>query len=109
LTRRDDLRYTARMTSRPLLALITLAIALSTSFAQTKIELQPSDTVQTILEKQVGQTVELRMKSGEKIGGKLEKLNDKIAHLSALTGADYFDGVVVIDSIAAVVVRAKAK
>lgn len=88
---------------------LAVALVTATAFAQTKIELQPTDTVQTILEKQVGQTVELRMKSGEKIGGKLEKLNDKLAHLSALTGADYFDGVVVIDNIAAVVVRAKAK
>jgi hypothetical protein len=88
---------------------LTLALASATAFAQTKIELQPSDTVQTILEKQVGQTVELRMKSGEKIGGKLEKLNDKLAHLSQLSGAEYFDGVVVIDDIAAIVVRAKAK
>ena len=34
-------------------------------------------------------------------------MNDKILHLSSLTGADYFDGVVAVDSIAAVVVRAK--
>ena len=83
------------------------ALALSSAFAQTKLELQPSDTLQTVLEKQIGQTVELRMKSGEKIGGKLEKISDKLVLLSALTGADYFDGVVVIDHIAAVVVRAK--
>lgn len=83
------------------------AFALTTAFGQSKIELQPNDTIQSILEKQVGQTIELRMKSGEKIGGKLEKLNEKVAHLSALTGADYFDGVIVIDQISAVIVRAK--
>jgi len=88
---------------------LSIAMAATTALAQTKVELQPSDTMQTVLEKQIGQTVELRMNSGEKIGGKLEKLSDKLAHLSQLTGADYFDGVVVIDQIAAVVVRAKTK
>ena len=88
---------------------LLFVLAIGSAFAQTKIDLQSSDTMQTILEKQVGQTVEFRMKSGEKIGGKIEKLNDKLVHLSALTGADYFDGVVALDSIAAVVVRAKAK
>ena len=99
------------MKSKRVLLPFFLAFLFTTTaaFAQTKIELQPNDTVQTVLEKQVGQTVELRMKSGEKIGGKLEKLSDKLVHLSSLAGAEYFDGVIVIDSIAAVVVRAKAK
>ncbi len=98
------------MISKRLLPFCLLfSLGLSTVLAQTKIDLQTNDTVQTILEKQIGQTVELRMKSGEKIGGKLEKINEKLAHLSSLTGAEYFDGVVVMDNIAAVVVRAKTK
>jgi hypothetical protein len=63
--------------------------------------------MQAVLLRQVGQAVELRMRSGEKIGGKLDKVNEKLAHLSQLTGAEYFDAVVNIDDIAAVVVRAK--
>jgi len=104
---RQRLRYTPAMKCRLFLSLF-FCFAI-TAFAQTKVELQSTDTVQTVLEKQVGQTVELRMKSGEKVGGKLEKLTDKLAHLSSLTGADYFDGVVVIDEIAVVVVRARTK
>jgi LPS binding domain of CAP18 (C terminal) len=76
-------------------------------FAQGKIDLQTSDTIISILQKNVGQVVELWMKSGEKIGGKLEKVGDKLVHLSQLTGAEFFDAAVDTADVAAVVVRTK--
>ena len=79
------------------------------SFAQNKIELQPDDTMRSVLEKHIGQPVDLRLKSGEKMGGKLEKVTDKLVHLSQLSGAEYFDGVIDLTDIAAVAVRSKAK
>lgn len=84
-----------------------LVFACCNLFAQGKIDLQPSDTIMSILEKNVGQTVELRMKSGEKIGGKVEKVGDKLLHLSQLTTAEFFDGAVEIADISAVIVRTK--
>ena len=86
-----------------------LAPFISTAFGQAKVELQQGDTMKSVLERHVGQQVDLRMKSGEKIGGKLEKVTDKLAHVSQLTGAEFFDGVIDIDAIAAVAVRTKAK
>jgi len=76
-------------------------------FAQGKIDLQTSDTIIGILQKNIGQVVELRMKSGEKIGGKLEKVGDKLVHLAQLTGAEFFDAAVDTADVAAVVVRTK--
>jgi hypothetical protein len=76
-------------------------------FAQGKIDLQPNDTVHAILEKNVGGMVELRMKSGEKLGGKIEKVGAKLVHLSQLTGAEFYDAAVDLDAISAVVVRAR--
>jgi hypothetical protein len=78
-------------------------------FAQGKIDLQTSDTIIGILQKNLGQVVELRMKSGEKIGGKLEKVGDKLVHLSQLTGAEFFDAAVDTADVSAVVVRTKSK
>jgi hypothetical protein len=78
-------------------------------FGQGKIDLQQSDTIQAILQKNVGQSVELRMKAGEKIGGKIEKVGDKMVHLSRLTGAEFFDAAVDIGEIAAVVVRTQTR
>ncbi|MEY2489536.1 MAG: hypothetical protein QOC70_1478 [Verrucomicrobiota bacterium] len=86
-----------------------LAVACSDLFAQSKIELQPSDTILSLLQRYTGQIVELRMKSGEKIGGKVEKVGIKLVHISQLTGAEFFDAAVDAESIAAVIVRTKSK
>lgn len=77
--------------------------------AQNKIDLQPNDTILSILQRNLGQPVELRMKSGEKIAGKVEKVGDKLVHLSQLTGAEFFDAAVDTSGVAAVVVRTKSK
>jgi hypothetical protein len=77
--------------------------------AQGKIDMQSSDTIETILRKNVGQTVELRLECADKIGGKVEKVTDKLVQISQITGAEYYDGVVDLEDIVAVVVRTKAK
>lgn len=92
-----------------LLTTCILVLACSGVFAQGKIDLQPSDTVLSILQKNIGLTVELRMKSGEKIGGKVEKVGDKLVHISQLTGAEFFDAAVDTAEVAAVIVRTKTK
>jgi hypothetical protein len=73
--------------------------------AQAKIDLQISDSIHDILDRNTGQTLELRLRSGEKIGGKVTKLGDKLVFLSQLTGAEFYDAAVDIGEIAAVVVR----
>src|SRR5438477_12466723 len=92
-----------------LLTAVIVALVYSNLSAQTKIELQPSDTIISILQRNTGQTVELRMKSGEKIGGKVEKVGDKLVHLSQLTGAEFFDAAVDTADVAAVIIRTKSK
>ena len=88
---------------------LTLTLVCSQLFAQSKIDLQASDTILSILQKNAGQIVELRMKSGEKIGGKVEKVGIKLVHLSQLTGAEFFDAAVDAEDVAAVIVRMKSK
>jgi hypothetical protein len=99
----------AHMKSLSLLVAVILAFASSDLIAQSKIDLQPNDTIISILQRNTGQTVELRMKSGEKIGGKVEKVGDKLVHLSQLTGAEFFDAAVDTADVAAVIVRTKTK
>ena len=89
-----------------LVVILSLAFVCS-SLAQGKIDLQDSDTILSIVQKNTGQTVELRMKSGEKIAGKVEKVGIKLIHLSQLAGADFFDAAVNAEDVAAVIVRMK--
>ena len=73
--------------------------------AQDKVGLQPNATVLSILQGSAGKTVELRLNSGEKIGGKVAQVTDQVVHLSNLTGAEYFDGFINTKDISAVVIR----
>jgi hypothetical protein len=52
-----------------------------------------------------GKSVELHLRSGEKMGGKIAHVTDNVVHLSNLTGAEYFDAFVDVKDISAVVVR----
>ena len=89
------------------LSLLALVAFASSAFAQGKVDFQTSDTVKSVLERQAGQKVELRLKSGEKLAGKVEKVGEKTAHFSAVSGQEFFDAVVVLDDVVAVLVRTK--
>jgi hypothetical protein len=73
--------------------------------AQDKVGLQPNATVLSILQGSAGKTVELHLNSGEKIGGKIQQVTDSVVHLSHLTGAEFFDAIVDVKDISAVVIR----
>ena len=66
---------------------------------------QPIATVLGILQGSIGKGVELHLRSGEKMGGKVAQVMDNVVHLSNLAGAEYFDAFVDAKGISAVVVR----
>jgi hypothetical protein len=92
-----------------LIGIIVAAVTCSSLFAQEKASLQPNATILSILQGSTGKTVELRLNSGEKIGGKVEQVNDNLVLLSHLTGAEFFDGFVNVKDISAVVIRSAGK
>lgn len=92
-----------------LVAIIITAVICASSFAQDKASLQPNATVVSLLQGSAGKSVELHLRSGEKMGGKIAQVTDNIVHLSNLTGAEYFDAFVDVKDISAVVVRVAGK
>jgi hypothetical protein len=93
------------MKSNLLRLVIIVAAASCSVFAQEKAALQPNATVVSLLAGSAGKNVELHLKSGEKMGGKIAQVTDNVVHLSNLTGAEYFDAFVDVKDISAVVVR----
>ena len=92
------------------LQLLIISAALTASaIADGKVDFRPEDTTATVLKRQEGQRVELRLKSGEKISGKVEAIGQKTLHLSAVTGQEMFDAVIALDDISAVLIRTTSK
>jgi len=88
-----------------ILGILVATICCSSLLAQEKAGLQPNATVLGIIQSSAGKSVELHLRSGEKLGGKVAQVTDNIVHLSSLTGAEYFDAFVDVKDISAVVVR----
>jgi hypothetical protein len=92
-----------------LLGIIITAVTCSSLLAQEKAALQPNATVLGILQGNAGKTVELHLRSGEKVGGRVGQVTDNIVYLSHLTGAEFYDAFVDVKDISAVVIRAAAR
>jgi hypothetical protein len=88
-----------------LLAVFIAAITYSSLLAQEKAALQPTATVAGILQGSSRKSVELHLRSGEKMGGKVAQVTDNIVQLSNLTGAEYFDAFIDVKDVTAVIIR----
>ncbi len=95
------------------LAIVGLAAALAlstTALAEdAPFQIQSGDSVKSVLERSAGQSVGLRLKGGDEIKGKVEKVGDKVVHIGELSGREFFDAVVPLDAIQAVIVKARSK
>ncbi len=90
--------------------IVVLILASRLSFAaEPKFQIQPPDTVQNILDREVGQRVILRLQCGEEMSGTVTKVGEWIVHLSALSGREFYDAAIRLDQISAVIVRVREK
>ena len=84
----------------------TLATA---SMAADKVAFTPEDTTTSVLTRQSGQKVEIVLKSGEHLSGTVKAVGSKSVHIGALTGKEFYDAVVALDDVTAVIVRNDGK
>jgi hypothetical protein len=89
--------------------IIVAGLTCSSLLAQEKAAIQPNATVLSILQGNAGKTVELHLRSGEKIAGRVGQVTDNIVYLSHLTGAEFYDAFVDVKDISAVVIRAAGR
>ena len=86
-----------------ILALMTTLAA--TALADGKVGFTPADTVASVLTRQVGQRVELRMKSGEKLAGKVEAVGEKLSTSQASPDRNFLMPSWCCDQVSAVIIR----
>ena len=97
---------------RMIVGLFAVMICLAFSqylFAQeAKFELNKGFGMKEILVGYEGKRVALRLESGEELEGTLVTVGDQLVHLSKLSKRDFYDAVIRIDKINAVIFRARS-
>jgi preprotein translocase subunit YajC len=76
---------------------------------EQKYEMQNSDTVRSSLATHVGKEVIVKLTSGGDIQGVVTKVGDNMVQISKISTMSYYDAVVRIDSITAVLMKVRAK
>ena len=66
-----------------------------------------ADAIKVNLERQMGKRVRLRLISGQDVEGTVVAVGTAGVHVGRLAGMDFFDALVRLDQIAAVVVRVR--
>jgi hypothetical protein len=98
-----------RLPSTLAVAILLVALSLPAGAQDVKLEVRSNDTVRTVLERQVGKRVSVVLTTGPELAGVVTSVGDKVVHLSELTGREFFDAVVNLDQVGAVVIRTRAR
>jgi hypothetical protein len=64
-------------------------------------------TVKDVLAENINKRVIVRMDTGENLEGTVSKVGDSLVHLSKIAGKDFYDAVVRIDKIGAVLFKVR--
>ena len=94
---------------KTLTLIAALAMLTAPTFAEDKPVFSKNDSMFSLLTRQTGQSVQLVLNSGEKFGGKVADIGGGFVYLTALTGQEFYDAVIKLDDISAVVVRKEKK
>ena len=87
------------------LQLIALATFITLGVHAETLAPTKDSTQAAMLATQSGKQVELMLKCGQSIGGKVTFVGDSVVHLVALTGKEMYEATVSISDISAVIVR----
>ena len=72
-----------------------------------ELKVGANDTVQSVLTAAKGSRATVRLRSGQELTGVVREVNARVAHLGALSGREFFDAVVPLEAVDAVLIRTK--
>ena len=84
----------------------TLACAVVPATA-AELKVGANDTVQSVLTANKGGTATVRLRSGQDLTGVVREVNARVVHLGGLSGREFFDAVVPLEAVDAVLIRTK--
>lgn len=86
-----------------------LVSAPSAAAEEGKLVLRASETIREVLTGRMGKRVTLRLQAGEELEGNVVLVGESLVHLTNLSGKDFYDAVVGIDRINAVLIRVRGR
>ncbi|MGH7231479.1 MAG: hypothetical protein ACREJU_09000 [Nitrospiraceae bacterium] len=86
-----------------------LCTAPSLSAEEAHFDLSAPDSIKQALEHEVGKRVRMKLVSGQDLDGKIIKVGSQAVHLAELTGMDFFDAVIRLDQVGAVIIKVRTK
>lgn len=89
--------------------MLVLAAVMPANAQEAKFEVAAFDTVKSVLERNVGKEVILRMVSGPDVQGTVARVGDSVVHISKLSTMNYYDAVIRLEGITAVMVKARGR
>jgi hypothetical protein len=75
--------------------------------AAQAVKVGANDSFETLISAQKGKRVTLRTRSGGELTGVVREVTPRYVHLGALAGRDFFDAVVALETLEAVIVRTR--
>jgi hypothetical protein len=72
-----------------------------------KLEISGADDIRATLDKIENKPVTVILNSDKELTGRVYNVTDKLVHLTDLQGKEFFDAIIKIDSIQAIVIKAK--
>ncbi len=79
------------------------------SAEEAKFELKPNATMREVLADRTGKRTVLRLKNGEDIDGTVTLVGNGLVHITRLAGKDFYDAVVDISAVNAVLFQARTR
>lgn len=89
------------------LAAASILCAISNLGFADPVSIKPGDTIQKQIDAQKGKKVTIRLSSGEELTGIVKGTTNELVHLNELAGKEFFDAVIDVSKISAVIIRTK--
>ncbi len=90
------------------IALFAVALACGAVHAASgEFRIGSNDSVETVLTAQKGKRVTVRLRSGQELTGIVREITGRLVQLGALAGKDFYDAVVPLEAVEAIIVRTK--
>ena len=90
-----------------LLVTVVICLAVVAQAYGQGLSVAASDTTQSVISAQKGKRITIRLRSGQELTGTVRDSTDRLLVLGEVSGREFFDAIVPIDAVEAVLVRTK--